>query len=91
MPILLITGAGRGIGAATATLAAGRGYDVAVNFKSDAQSAATVVEAVKIASLDKPTALAFGTDGALYVTLIGTAEEGAEKPAGQLVRVMGDF
>jgi NAD(P)-dependent dehydrogenase (short-subunit alcohol dehydrogenase family) len=47
MPILLITGAGRGIGAATATLAAGRGYDVAVNFKSDAQSAETVVEAVK--------------------------------------------
>ena len=27
--VLLITGAGRGIGAATAKLAAGRGYDVA--------------------------------------------------------------
>jgi NAD(P)-dependent dehydrogenase (short-subunit alcohol dehydrogenase family) len=46
MPILLITGAGRGIGAATARLAAGRGYDVAINFKSDAQSAEAVVTAV---------------------------------------------
>jgi NAD(P)-dependent dehydrogenase (short-subunit alcohol dehydrogenase family) len=47
MPNLLITGAGRGIGAATARLAAGRGYDVAINFKSDAQSAEAVVAAVK--------------------------------------------
>ena len=47
MPVLLITGAGRGIGAATAKLAAARGYDVAVNFKTDSQSAAGVVAAVK--------------------------------------------
>jgi len=47
MPVLLITGAGRGIGAATANLAAARGYDVAVNYKSDEKSAAAVVEAIK--------------------------------------------
>jgi NAD(P)-dependent dehydrogenase (short-subunit alcohol dehydrogenase family) len=47
MPVLLITGSSRGIGAATARLAAGRGYDVAVNYKSDAGSAAEVVAAVK--------------------------------------------
>jgi len=45
--VLLITGAGRGIGAATARLAAARGYDVGINYKSDAQSAADVVAAVK--------------------------------------------
>lgn len=47
MPVLLITGSGRGIGAATARLAAGRGYDVAVNYKSDEKSAAEVVQAVQ--------------------------------------------
>jgi NAD(P)-dependent dehydrogenase (short-subunit alcohol dehydrogenase family) len=47
MPVLLITGAGRGIGAATARLAAERGYDVAVNYKTDAEAAAGVVDAVK--------------------------------------------
>ena len=41
-PVVLITGAGRGIGAATAGLAAARGYDVAVNYKSDERSAAEV-------------------------------------------------
>jgi NAD(P)-dependent dehydrogenase (short-subunit alcohol dehydrogenase family) len=46
MPVLLITGSGRGIGAATARLGAARGYDVAVNYKTDEKSAADVVKAV---------------------------------------------
>ena len=46
-PVLLITGSGRGIGAETAKRAAARGYDVAVNYKTDAASAAAVVAAVQ--------------------------------------------
>lgn len=43
-PVLLITGAGRGIGAATARLAAQRGYAVAVNYASNATAAQQVVD-----------------------------------------------
>jgi len=46
-PVVLITGAGRGIGAAAAKLAAQRGFDVAVTYKSDAASAGKVIAAVK--------------------------------------------
>jgi NAD(P)-dependent dehydrogenase (short-subunit alcohol dehydrogenase family) len=46
-PVLLITGSGRGIGAATARTAAARGFDVAINYKTDAAAAAAVAEAVK--------------------------------------------
>jgi NAD(P)-dependent dehydrogenase (short-subunit alcohol dehydrogenase family) len=48
-PIVLITGASRGIGAATARLAARRGFDVAVNYLKDRASADTVVADVKAA------------------------------------------
>jgi NAD(P)-dependent dehydrogenase (short-subunit alcohol dehydrogenase family) len=41
--ILLITGSSRGIGAATARLAAAQGYDVAVNYTRDKEGAAAVV------------------------------------------------
>jgi NAD(P)-dependent dehydrogenase (short-subunit alcohol dehydrogenase family) len=44
--VVLITGASRGIGAATATLAAERGYDVCVNYKSNASAAEAIVQAI---------------------------------------------
>jgi len=44
---ILITGASRGIGAACAFLAAGRGYHVVVNYRSDAAAAAQVVRAIE--------------------------------------------
>ncbi|HVZ45851.1 MAG TPA: SDR family oxidoreductase [Ramlibacter sp.] len=46
-PVLLVTGGGRGIGAAISKLAGARGFDVAVNYRQDAAAAAGVVDAVK--------------------------------------------
>lgn len=48
-PFVLITGASRGIGAATARLAAERGWDVGVNFASNETAAREVCAAVEAA------------------------------------------
>jgi NAD(P)-dependent dehydrogenase (short-subunit alcohol dehydrogenase family) len=45
--VLLIAGGSRGIGAAACIMAGQRGYDVAVNYRSNAEAAAGVVDAVK--------------------------------------------
>jgi NAD(P)-dependent dehydrogenase (short-subunit alcohol dehydrogenase family) len=45
--VVVITGGGRGIGAATARLAAERGYAVCVNFRSDAEAANEVAAAAQ--------------------------------------------
>ncbi len=50
--VLLVTGGGRGIGAATAVLASRRGYRVAVNFVRDDVAAQAVVEAISAAGGD---------------------------------------
>jgi NAD(P)-dependent dehydrogenase (short-subunit alcohol dehydrogenase family) len=47
--VLIVTGAGRGIGAAIATQAAAAGYAVAVNYRDDAASAQAVVTAIRAA------------------------------------------
>ncbi len=54
------------------------------------------VRAVKLTSLDRPTALAFASDNTLYVTAMGakdrSAKEGDKKSAsGVLVKVTGDL
>jgi hypothetical protein len=51
------------------------------------QDGAQAIKATKIATLDKPTAMAFGADGSLYITVIGTKKEGEEKPAGKLLKI----
>jgi NAD(P)-dependent dehydrogenase (short-subunit alcohol dehydrogenase family) len=47
--VLIVTGASRGIGAATARLAAGRGYDVCVNYQANRQAAEAVVGDIQAA------------------------------------------
>lgn len=46
-PLLLITGASRGIGAATATLAASQGWAVALNYARDDAAARALVERIR--------------------------------------------
>jgi NAD(P)-dependent dehydrogenase (short-subunit alcohol dehydrogenase family) len=48
-PVILITGGSRGVGAATARLAAERGYDVAISYVSDEAAAHAVANDVKAA------------------------------------------
>lgn len=45
--VMLVTGGSRGIGAATARLAAGRGWDVVISYVADVDAAASVVEACR--------------------------------------------
>jgi NAD(P)-dependent dehydrogenase (short-subunit alcohol dehydrogenase family) len=57
--IVLVTGSSRGIGAATARLAAAQGYDVAVNYTRDKDGAAAVVADIEKAGR---RAVAIGAD-----------------------------
>lgn len=57
--VVLITGASRGIGAATARLAAARGYAVGVNYRQDARAAEAVVDQIEQAG---GTAIALQAD-----------------------------
>ena len=57
--LILITGGGRGIGAATARLAAARGYAVCVNYRTNQAAADEVVAGIQAAG---GTAVAVGAD-----------------------------
>lgn len=51
-PVMLITGASAGIGAACARIAATRGYDLALNFRSDERGANAVAEECRASGAD---------------------------------------
>ena len=82
--ILLITGAGRGIGAATARLAAARGYDVAVNYLRDEKAANDVVGAVRAAGR---RAVAIQGDMAIEADVARTFA-GVDKELGRLTHLV---
>lgn len=59
-------------------------FSVSLGMK-DAKEAKTK----KLLSLDKPTGIAFDGEGNAYVAVFGTAAEGSDKPAGQILKVSG--
>jgi NAD(P)-dependent dehydrogenase (short-subunit alcohol dehydrogenase family) len=65
--VLLITGASRGIGAATARLAAQRGYSVCVNYLRNRDAAETVVKDIEAAGV---RALAVAADVAIEADVV---------------------
>ena len=75
-PVLLVAGGSRGIGAATAKLAGTKGYDVAVNYNSNSNAAASVVAAVQ-ASGGKAIALQgdMGKEGDIEHVFAQTVKE----------------
>jgi len=73
-PVLLITGASRGIGAATARLAAQRGWDVAVNYARDAAAAEAVAAAVRDAGRRAITVAADVADEAAVLAMFARVD-----------------
>jgi hypothetical protein len=55
-----------------------------VAVKKDGQQG---IEGRKVLALDKPSAMDFGPDGALYVTVFGTAKEGSDQSPGSLLKI----
>jgi NAD(P)-dependent dehydrogenase (short-subunit alcohol dehydrogenase family) len=73
-PAVLITGGSRGIGAATARLAAARGFDVAIVYRSDEAAAEGVVAACREAGA---RALACRADMAIEADILRAFDEAA--------------
>ncbi|MDD5335935.1 MAG: SDR family oxidoreductase [Rhodoferax sp.] len=71
-PIVLITGGARGIGAATALLAAQRGYAVAVNYSANEEAANAVVRQIRAGG---GQAIAVQADVALESQVLAMFEE----------------
>jgi NAD(P)-dependent dehydrogenase (short-subunit alcohol dehydrogenase family) len=72
VPVVLITGASRGIGAATARLAAERGYGVCVNYRRNQQAAEAVVRAIEAA---QGRAIAIQADVSIEADVVRLFEE----------------
>ena len=72
--VLVVTGGSRGIGAATARLAALRGYDVCVNYRRDADAAAAVVADVERAGRRAIAVAADVSDEADVIRLFQTCD-----------------
>lgn len=70
--VILVTGASRGIGAATARLAAARGYGVCINYRSNAAAAEEVQRAIRARG---GTAITVGADVAVESEVLRLFDE----------------
>jgi NAD(P)-dependent dehydrogenase (short-subunit alcohol dehydrogenase family) len=87
--VVLITGASRGIGAATARLAAARGYAVGINYTRDAAAAEAVARAVRDAGANAVTVRADVADEAQVVAMFDTVAGALGGPIDALVNNAG--
>ena len=76
MSVAIITGASRGIGAATAKLAARKGYSVIVNYHRNEEAANTVVEQINV---NGGSALAIAADVSVEAQVMRLYEETLSK------------
>jgi NAD(P)-dependent dehydrogenase (short-subunit alcohol dehydrogenase family) len=84
--MVIVTGGGRGIGAATARLAAGRGYAVCVNYRRDRASAEAVAEAINAGG---GRALAVAGDVALEADVLALFDT-AQRELGPLTALVNN-
>ncbi len=87
-PTIIITGASRGIGAATALMAADKGYGVCVNYRTGSSAAEQVVAQIIAAG---GRAIAVGADVAKEKDVAGMFDQASDKlgPVGALVNNAG--
>jgi len=84
--VMIVTGSGRGIGAATARLAAKRGYSVCVNFLRERGSADRVVQDIRD---DGGTAIAVAGDISLEKDVLNLFRE-CDRSLGQLTALVNN-
>jgi len=84
--VLIVTGGSRGIGAATARLAARRGFAVAVNYLRNEAAAAAVVREIEAAG---GTALAVRADVAVEADVVGLFET-VDRSLGRLTALVNN-
>lgn len=75
-PVILVTGGSRGIGAATAVMAACRGYDVAISYRSDEAAAEATLGACRAVGA---AAIAVRCDVAFEHEVVALFEETTER------------
>jgi len=85
-PVVIVTGGSRGIGAAVCRLAAARGFDVVVNYRTEAEAARRVVESCRQAGA---RAVAIAGDMAVEADIVALFDK-AEAELGKVSHVVNN-